>query len=137
MMRRKIAVLSIFGVLTIGFIMSLLLPPHGFNNQSPLERDRLMATDAQLQRLGYLLVYIHEQNDKFPKNIEEFTQHEVFQEYMVNKEQYGTTIKQIVTDSWNEYFIYHRINQNEAVLISKGPDKTLNTSDDMQIDVVP
>ncbi len=30
-----------------------------------------------------------------------------------------------------------QFNQNEAVLISKGPDKTLNTSDDMQIDVVP
>jgi len=69
MIRRKIAVLSIFGVLTVGFIMSLLLPPHGFNNQSPLERDKLMATDAQLQRLSHLLVYIHEQNDKFPKNI--------------------------------------------------------------------
>jgi uncharacterized linocin/CFP29 family protein len=63
-------------------------------------------------------------------------QHEVFQEYLAEREQYGATLKHIINDSWGEDIIYRRIHENHLVLVSKGADQKLKTSDDIQFPVV-
>ena len=124
MIKRKKAVLIFFGVCVIAVIAALTGPHHGTG--------QTRMTQLQLQFLSGLLVIFY-QEDEFPEDMEEFIQHEMFQEYLTEQEeQYGTAPKNIITDSWGEDFIYRRINENQVVLVSKGADQKLNTSDDIQ-----
>jgi hypothetical protein len=134
MVKRKLIVLSIFGIFLIGFILALFAPPHGLNNPNPLKKQHIQATEAKLQRLSHLLVYFYEKR-QFPKNLNDLLENEEFQKYRDENKQRGITLKHIMADSWGEDFVYHRVNGNEVLLISKGPDQKLNTSDDIQLDV--
>ena len=134
MVKRKLIVLSIFCIFLIGFILALFAPPHGFNNPNPLKKQHIEVTEIKLQRLSYFLVYFYNKR-QFPKNLNELLENEEFQKYRDENKQRGITLKHIMADSWGEYFVYHRVNGNEVLLISKGPDQKLNTSDDIQLDV--
>lgn len=134
MVKRKLIVLSIFCIFLIGFILALLLPPHGLNNPNPLKKQHIEVTEIKLQRLSYFLVYFYEKR-QFPKSLNELLENEEFQKYRDENKQRGITLKHIMADSWDEYFVYHRLNGNEVLLISKGPDQKLNTSDDIQLEV--
>ncbi len=124
MIKRKKAVLIFFGVWVISFIVVLTKPPHGMGKTE--------VTQLQLRVLSVRLAIIYEEELEFPEDMGKFIQHEVFQEYLAEREQYGATLKHIITDSWGEDFIYRRINENHVVLVSKGADQKLNTSDDIQ-----
>ncbi|MEK8017454.1 MAG: type II secretion system protein GspG [Candidatus Parabeggiatoa sp.] len=112
----------------------MFAPPHGFNNPNPGKRQDIKATKSQLQILSHLLVYFYEKR-QFPKNLNDLLENEEFQKYRDENKQRGITLKHIMADSWGEDFVYHRVNGNEVLLISKGPDQKLNTSDDIQLDV--
>jgi beta-glucosidase/6-phospho-beta-glucosidase/beta-galactosidase len=132
MIKRKKVVLIIFWVFVTVVIIVFFIPHHGFNKQSHMERTNIKVTQVQLRVLSHFLIDIYEESE-FPKDIKEFIQHEVFQEYI--KKQDGDTIKHIIADPWGSYFIYHRVNKHDVILISKGSDQKLNTSDDIQLDV--
>jgi len=81
---RKV-VLSIFGILTFGFIIALNLPPHGYDHRSPIERLKVEATKTQMKMLSSFLVTFYRERE-FPKDIKELTEHEVFLEYLKEKQ---------------------------------------------------
>lgn len=133
---RKKSILIILCIFFPVVIIGFFLPSHGFNKQSQMERTNIRVTQVQLKVLSHFLVYIYE-GSEFSKDMKEFIQHEVFQEYIAEKKQDGDTLKQIIADPWGSYFIYHRINKHYVILISKGADQKLNTSDDIQVYVKP
>ena len=133
MVIHRLIVLS-FGIFLIALILAWFVPPHGLNNPNPLKRQLIEGTRGQLQRLSNFLVFFYEKH-QFPENLNELLENEEFQKYMTERKQYGITLKHIMVDPWGEHFVYHRINGDEALLISKGPDQKLNTSDDIQLEV--
>jgi hypothetical protein len=132
MIRRKKVVLILFWVFVTAVIIGFLIPYHGFNKQSQMERTNIKVTHVQLRVLSHFLIDIYEESE-FPKDIKELIQHEVFQEYIAEKKQNCDTLKQIIVDPWGSYFIYHRVSKHDVILTSKGTDQKLNTSDDIQV----
>ena len=112
--------MTLIEIMIVITIMASIMGVVGFYVVGALEKANIKEANIQMGNINQALELYYTQTDphQYPESLQKLVD--------------GDYMKEMPNDPWGEPFVYRRDARNEFTLMSKGPDMTEGTEDDIK-----